>query len=68
MRQLDREIKGYLRFDVKGMAEQMNDAFDGSKDKEKAAGAGAKPTEQPSKAKKEKKPLAITAGNEELGK
>lgn len=42
MRQLDRDIKGYLKFDVKGMAEQMNDAFDGHKDKvEGAAGKAA---------------------------
>lgn len=34
MRQLDRDIKGYLKFDVKGLAEQMNEAFDGRKDKE----------------------------------
>lgn len=68
MKQLDRDIKGYLKFDVKGMAEQMNEAFDGSKGKEKKP-AGEK---QPSgKRKKETKTLAITAGSStsnQLGK
>lgn len=42
MRKLDKDIKGYLKFDVKGMAEQMNDAFDGSKEKEKADAQASK--------------------------
>lgn len=72
MKQLDRDIKGYLKFDVKGMAEQMNDAFDGTKDKDKPEGAASKPTDNhgSSYAKKEKKTLAITAGGStaQLGK
>ena len=69
MRQLDRDIKGYLKFDVKGMAEQMNDAFDGSKDKEKTGAAAGKAASKQTKSHKEKQPLAITAGNSaDLGK
>lgn len=30
MRQLDREIKGYLKFDVHGMSDKMNNAFEGT--------------------------------------
>ena len=58
-----------MKFDVKGMAEQMNDAFDGSKDQEKAAAATGKTAGKQSKGHKEKQPLAITAGNSaDLGK
>lgn len=36
MKKLDRDIKGYLKFDVKGLAEQMNNAFDGTKESDPA--------------------------------
>jgi hypothetical protein len=32
MRQLDREINGYLKFDTKDIAKQMNNAFEGKKE------------------------------------
>lgn len=57
MRKLDKDIKGYLKFDVKGMAEQMNDAFVGSKD-----GSETTPTTKEKPGKDKKQPLAITAG------
>ena len=57
MRKLDKDIKGYLKFDVKGMAEQMNDAFVGNKD-----GSEPTPTTKEKQGKDKKQPLAITAG------
>ena len=32
MRQLDREINGYLKFDAKDVSRQMNNAFEGRKE------------------------------------
>ena len=32
MRELDHEIKGYLQFDTKDIAKQMNNAFEGKKE------------------------------------
>lgn len=60
MRKLDRDIKGYLKFDVKGIAEQMNDAFVGNKDKSDG------PTKEKT-GKDKKQPLAITAGGNTAG-
>ena len=65
MRKLDKDIKGYLKFDVKGMAEQMNEAFVGNKD----SAEGSTPLTREKQSKDKKQPLAITAGgNAGLGK
>lgn len=55
-----------MKFDVKGMAERMNEAFDGNKDKGKTEAAASKPADKQNDGRKEKKPLAITAGNDGL--
>lgn len=63
MRKLDKDIKGYLKFDVKGMAEQMNDAFVGNKD----SGESTPLTREKQSKDKKQQPLAITAGGNNAG-